>query len=136
MVKTTTVLVIDDEPLIRSALASLLRRRGLLPLTADTGERGILLARESAPDLVLLNIQLPDRSGWEVHDVLADDPATRDIPIIAITGFPAAVSRLSALKNGFAGFLEKPFRYADLMNAIRSALGADGVIAGAPEARR
>jgi CheY-like chemotaxis protein len=134
MDSSITVLVIDDEPLIRRALASLLRRRGFVPLSADTGERGILLARTHSPDLVLLNIQLPDRSGWEVQDVLARDPATRDIPIVAITGFPAAVSRLSALQNGFAGFLEKPFRYADLMDSIHSALGADAVAAGRSEA--
>jgi len=122
MTEPQSVLVVDDEPMIRGAIAALLRRRGYRPVVADSGEAGIRLARESRPSLILLNIQLPDRSGWEVHDEIAAEPLLRGVPIIAITGFPAAVSRLSALQNGFAGFLEKPFRYADLMDVIRQAL--------------
>lgn len=117
-----TVLIVDDEPLIRQALSSLLVRRGFETVTAASGEEALRMARERRPDVILLNMQLPDRTGWQVHDELADIPGLADVPIIAITGFPAAISRLTALQNGFAAFLEKPFRYTDLMRTLESAL--------------
>jgi CheY-like chemotaxis protein len=123
---TATILIVDDEPVIRHALVTLLRRHGYGTLTAETGEQGSRIARELQPHLILLNIQLPGKNGWEVQRELAADPVTQSIPVVAITGFPSGISRNAAIENGFSGFLEKPFRYSQLIAALDQVLAAPG----------
>jgi diguanylate cyclase len=126
MPENQTVLIVEDEPLIRRALLTLLQHRGFRTLSAETGAECLRIARARRPDVILLNIQLPDTDGWRIHDELLREPDPVTAPVIAITGFPAAISRLAALENGFAAFLEKPFRYSELLCVLQSVMRADG----------
>lgn len=76
------VLMIEDDPDILELLAARVRKVGLEVITAVTGESGVALARERKPELIVLDIRLPDIDGWEVIDRLATFPETADIPVL------------------------------------------------------
>ena len=76
------VLLIEDDPDIRELLAARVRRLGLEVVTATTGAAGIQAARDLAPDLLIVDIGLPDIDGWEVIDCLSEDSRTSSIPVV------------------------------------------------------
>ncbi|HTT87715.1 MAG TPA: response regulator, partial [Acidimicrobiales bacterium] len=96
-------------------------------LASMQGGLGVELAREHGPDLVLLDLQLPDMSGTAVLDRLADDPATAEIPV-AVVGADVPVQTVrQLLQQGIIGFLDKPIDVRGLLSlvdAVRAAKGA------------
>lgn len=101
------VLLIEDDPDIRELLAGRLKRLGMEVVTANTGVRGVEMAREMKPDLLILDIGLPDIDGWEVIARLADDSRTDDIPVVVASirdpgqGTPQVVAHLvKPIKRG------------------------------------
>ncbi len=98
------------------------RRNDLILLTADTGPRGLKMARDHHPDIILMDINLPGLSGLEVLEMLRDAPATSQIPVTALSSnaFPSQIEE--GLKNGFFRYLTKPFKIAHFMAAINDML--------------
>ena len=104
----TRVLVIEDNPASLELMVYLLKACGHTPLSARDGLEGIAVARREHPDLILCDVQLPGADGVEVCRQLKQDPASRDIPMIAVTAFAMVGDREKLLAHGFNGYLSKP----------------------------
>src|SRR5260370_7435793 len=87
------ILLVEDNEMNRDMLSRRLQRKGYLVVTAEDGEKGLLLARSETPDLILMDISLPVMSGWEVTRLLKANESTRHIPIIALTPHPWVTDR-------------------------------------------
>ena len=92
-------------------------------IIAEDGERGVALARAERPDLILMDLELPVVDGWEATRRLKADPATRDIPIIALTAHALAGAREKALAAGCDDFDTKPVEFDRLMAKVAELLG-------------
>ena len=113
--ETTTVLVIDDDAAVRQIVARHLGRVGCYVITAATGETGLELAQHQRPDVVLLDILLPDIDGWAVLSALKSEAGTEDIPVVVITNVDSADLAYSL---GASDFLTKPVTRGQLVAAI------------------
>jgi CheY-like chemotaxis protein len=103
------VLVVDDEAPIRLLCRVNLEADGMEVLEAATGRAALALAREQRPDVVLLDVGLPDLDGWHVVDELLADERTREIPVVFLTASAAAADQERGLGAGAVDYLTKPF---------------------------
>lgn len=113
------VLLIDDEPQIRKLLEITLESNGYKVILAENGKQGIQFAANHSPDLILLDLQLPDKSG---HEVLKELRTWYNKSIIILSVLNNEEDIVKALDNGATDYLTKPFRNAELMARIRSAI--------------
>lgn len=113
------ILVIDDEQLIVKSTCILLRHMGYRTLEAFTGMEGLDTARRERPDLILLDLVMPDLDGWRVLSLLQGDAATADIPVIIFTAKEYANAEIVGNIQGARGHIRKPFEPEDLEEAIR-----------------
>ncbi|HZP72422.1 MAG TPA: response regulator [Gaiellaceae bacterium] len=111
------VLVVDDDARNRKLVRDVLHASGVAVLEAETGAAAVGLAREHRPDVVLMDVRLPDLDGDAVLRLLAADPVTADIPVVALTALSGA--RAALLAAGFAGYLEKPIDVLELPDQVR-----------------
>jgi DNA-binding response OmpR family regulator len=103
------VLVVDDERAIRLVCRVNLAASGMDVLEAENGTRALELARRERPDLVLLDVMMPDVDGWTVARELAEDDRTREIPIVFLTARAEAADKRMGQQLGGVGYLVKPF---------------------------
>lgn len=118
------VLIVEDEPHIVLSLEFLLERAGYETATAEDGEAGLALIRRLRPDVVLLDVMMPKRSGYEVCQAVKADPDLRTIPIVMLSAKGQEVEVLKGLELGAAAYITKPFGNAEILEAIRAALDA------------
>jgi CheY-like chemotaxis protein len=116
------ILVIEDNEWSRDMLARRLSRRGYKILVAADGKRGIALSREHLPDLILMDMSLPEMDGWEATRRLKSDPATRAIPIVALTAHAMASDRQKAMDAGCDAYHTKPVDFENLVRSLESFL--------------
>jgi two-component system, cell cycle response regulator DivK len=116
------ILIIEDNPLNMKLFRDLLRAQGYQVLEATDGMAGLEVARAETPDLILLDIHLPDVSGLEVAVKLKAGQHTRDIPILVITASLLPEAEQSALSSGCDGFLRKPIAISEFRAAVASLL--------------
>jgi CheY-like chemotaxis protein len=102
------VLLVEDNADNREIVGVMLSHAGYRVLTAHTGDEGVALARSAAPDVVLMDIALPVLDGWEATARLKSDPATRHLPVVALTAHAMPEDRARAAAAGFDGYLTKP----------------------------
>ena len=110
----TTVLVVDDEAPIRLLCRVNLEAEGMTVLEAADGEQGLELARGQLPDVVLLDVMMPGRSGWEVAEELLADEETSEIPIIFLTARAEIRDRAKGIDLGGVDYVTKPFNPVEL----------------------
>ncbi len=118
------LLIVEDDELNRDSLQRLLRRRGYDILLAVDGDEALAVARAEAPDLILMDMRLPGIDGWEATRRLKADPATRELPIIALTAHAMASDRAEALAAGCDDHDTKPIDLDRLLPKIRALLPA------------
>ncbi len=117
-----TVLLVEDNEMNRDMLLRRLQRKGYDVLTALDGEEAITMTRQHQPQVVLMDMSLPVLDGWEATRRLKADPATRHIPVIALTAHALPAERDRALEAGCAAFETKPIDFPKLlavMEAVR-----------------
>lgn len=102
------VLVIEDTPLNLELASDLLEAAGYIAIGATSAEAGLDLARTERPDLILMDLSLPRMDGLAATRALKADPATRDIPVVALSARAMPEDREQALAAGCAGYLTKP----------------------------
>jgi CheY-like chemotaxis protein len=119
------VLVIDDESVIGVVLRYALEVHGHETLVAEGGRSGIEAARSEQPDAIVLDIMMPAVTGHDVLDVLRDDAATKDVPILVLTAVTMGRERDRCLAEGADAVMTKPFDPRDVAKAI------DGLLADA-----
>lgn len=113
------VLIVEDNALNLELVRDILRVRGFRTLEARTGEAGVALARAHCPDVVLMDIQLPDVDGLSALGRLRADPRTAAIPVVALTAFAMKDDRERFLAAGFDGYLAKPIDVRTLAEDVR-----------------
>lgn len=116
------VLIVEDEPHIVLSLEFLLQREGYETTAAADGEEGLALVRRLRPDVVLLDIMMPRRNGYEVCQAIKADPELRRIPVIMLSAKAQEVEVLRGLELGATAYIAKPFGNAEVLEAVRAAL--------------
>jgi two-component system, cell cycle response regulator DivK len=114
-----TLLLVEDQLEFRAILSTYLTGQGYRVLTAADGEEGLRMARETQPDMILLDHSLPFRSGLEIADALRSDPGTAALPILLITAHPYGALGKRAAALGCAGFLSKPCDPRRVLDEVR-----------------
>lgn len=122
MSKGNLVLVVEDNAQNMMMMRDLLEAQGYEVLQALDGKQGWELAREHLPDLILMDIQLPDVSGLEVTKWLKSDDTLKTIPVVAVTAFAMKGDAEMMLEVGCDGYISKPISVAGLLQAIESFL--------------
>lgn len=118
------VLVVDDEPDQVEMYAYALEDGGFRVETAYTGQQALARAHELVPDVIVLDLRLPDMSGWDVCGILKGDAHTKHIPIVILTAAASPNLAEQAAKAGCAAHLVKPCYPQELTDAIRSIVAA------------
>ena len=116
------ILVIEDQEDNRRILRDLLTSAGYEVIEAVTGEEGVAAAETHRPDLILMDIQLPDLDGYEATRRIKANPALRHIPLIAVTSYALSGDDVKALEAGCDGYVTKPFSPRALLAKIREYL--------------
>ena len=116
------ILVVEDEEDIRRILAYNLGQSGHEVLTADRGAAGLDLARKERPELVLLDLMLPDISGLEVCRQLKSDPALREVPVMMLTARSEEIDRVVGFELGADDYVVKPFSVRELILRVQAVL--------------
>jgi len=114
--------VVDDEPDALEVLGFKLREAGYTPLFAKDGNRALAAARDEKPDLIVLDLMLPEVDGLEVCKILRRDAATAAIPVIMLTARAAEMDRVLGLELGADDYVTKPFSPRELVIRIRKLL--------------
>lgn len=117
-----TILVVDDEEDLRKVLNFNLTAQGYATLLAATGEEALRLARENTPDLVLLDVMLPDMQGTAVCRELKAHDTTRHIPVVMVTARGEEIDRVVGFELGVDDYVVKPFSVRELMLRVRAVL--------------
>jgi two-component system cell cycle response regulator DivK len=114
------VLVVDDNEKNRRLAREVLRADGLRTIEAATGGAGIALAAERMPDVILLDLELPDMHGTDVAVELRREARTARIPVVALSARPYVGDSDGMLAAGFVGYLEKPIHVAEFPEQVRA----------------
>jgi DNA-binding response OmpR family regulator len=119
------VLICDDELYILEAVQYVVRKAGFIPLLAQNGEEALVLAQREIPDLMILDIMMPKRNGFEVCNLLRNNPKTKGIYIVMLTARGSEADNLKSRENGANEFITKPFSPNKLRQRLYSILGGN-----------
>ncbi len=120
------ILIVEDNEMNRDMLSRRLERKGFQVVIAVDGAEGVALAGSAAPDLILMDMNLPVLDGWEATRRIKAEPATRPIPVIALTAHAMTDDRDKALTAGCDDYDTKPVEFARLLEKIQSQLAKLG----------
>jgi len=120
------ILLIDDHQTVFKLLEAIVRIKGYKLLYADCGQQGIVMAREEQPDLILLDVMMPDLDGFKVCQYLKDNEETRHIPVMFLTARGAEDDLVTGRKAGADGFMTKPFQTMDVLSQVERLLAGKG----------
>jgi two-component system cell cycle response regulator DivK len=112
------ILIAEDDMDLRNIIHDLLESSGFQTVQAANGQEALTLAAREKPDLLVLDLAMPELDGWQVAKILRQAPSTRDLPIIALTAHAMAGDCEKALQAGCDSYLAKPFVLADLVAEI------------------
>ncbi|MFZ5822293.1 MAG: response regulator transcription factor [Chloroflexota bacterium] len=116
---TKRILCIEDEPEMIDLIRLILSRRGFEVEGAAGGQEGLEKVRQRPPDLVLLDLMMPDMDGWEVYQQMKAGEKTRDIPVIVVTAKAQSIDKVLGLHIAKVDdYIAKPFSPQDLLNSV------------------
>ncbi len=118
-----TVLIVEDNELNMKLFNDLLEAHGYLTVQTKNGVEAVKLAREHMPNLILMDIQLPEVSGLQVTQWLKDDPALAHIPVVAITAFAMKGDEEKIRQGGCEAYLSKPISVVKFLETVRNYIG-------------
>lgn len=119
-----TVLIADDDPEILTMLSIRLSKRGYKVLEAADGIQTLHVARDKRPDLVLLDVMMPGKNGWEVAREMRNDDALKSIGIVMLTAIGEKVNEMTSPLYGADDFIDKPFDFSVLESKIAAVIQA------------
>ena len=112
------ILVVDDSPTERFFTVDLLTKAGYQVTTAENGEEGIAKAKATKPDLILMDVVMPNLNGFQATRTIAREKTTSHIPVILVTTKDQETDRVWGLRQGAKGYITKPVNEAQLVKAI------------------
>ena len=120
------ILCIEDEPEMIDLIRLILGRRGFKVSGAAGGKAGLQAIREELPDLVLLDLMMPDMDGWEVYQQMKSDELTRHIPVIVVTARAQSIDKVLGIHIAKVDdYIAKPFSPQELLSSVEKVLGQD-----------
>ena len=119
----TTVLVVDDDPEIVTMVSMRLTKRGYNVVTANDGNEALEAARRERPALIVLDVMMPGKNGWEVVRALKQDPVTEKVKIVMLTAIGEQVNAMTSSLYGADAFIDKPFDFAVLEKTVAKLVG-------------
>ncbi|TFG89625.1 MAG: response regulator [Gemmatimonadales bacterium] len=122
MSDTKRILLIDDHQTVFRLLEAIVRIKGYQLLYAENGQKGIVMARQEKPDLVLLDVMMPDIDGFKVCQYLKENQDTRHIPVMFLTARGAEGDLEAGRRAGADGFMTKPFLTIEVLGQIERML--------------
>ena len=120
--KKPVILIADDDPEILTMLGIRLGKKGYDVLEAVDGNQTLNLARKHHPDLVLLDVMMPGKNGWEVAKELRGDPQFSNVGIVMLTAIGEKVNEMTSPLYGADAYVDKPFDFSDLEKKIKDVL--------------
>jgi len=120
--KDAAVLIVDDSRTIVRALQLILEREGYLTYSAADGLQAIAMTKRQRPDVVLMDVVMPNMNGFEATRALVNDPQTAAIPVIMMSGTEQVSDRVWGIRLGAKGFLAKPINKEELLSKVRSVI--------------
>lgn len=121
--KPKHILCIEDEPDMIELFSIILQRKGFKVSAATGGEEGLRLVRELIPDLVLLDLMMPDMGGWQVYQQMKADDKTKNIPVIIVTAKAQSIDKVLGLSIAKVDdYITKPFSPSNLLDNINKVL--------------
>ena len=124
--KKPIILIADDDPEILTLLGIRLSKKGYQVIDAQDGNVAVEKAKKERPDLVLLDVMMPGKNGWEVAKALREDPDLAEVGIVMLTAIGERVNEMTSPLYGADDFVDKPFDFADLEKKIRAVLDKRG----------
>jgi len=122
-----SIVCIEDESEMIDLMRLILGRRGYEVRGATSGMDGLKLIREEKPDLILLDLMMPEMDGWEVYQQIKADEKTRDIPVIVVTAKAQSIDRVLGLHIAKVDdYIAKPFSPQELLNSVEKVLKSKG----------
>ena len=122
------ILIVEDNRMNLELATDLLEVAGYVIIQAETAEEGIKLARAESPDLILMDISLPNMDGLEATGILKQDPTTKDITVIALTSHAMKGDEEKALATGCSGYITKPIETREFPKAVASFIDSPGAM--------
>jgi CheY-like chemotaxis protein len=116
------ILIAEDNEANLALVEYLLKAAGYETVGAIDGQEAVRLARQNRPDLVICDLQMPQTDGYSVLAQLRDDPALREVPVIALTAFSRHIDRTTVLVAGFDGYLSKPIDPEEFIQQVEQYL--------------
>ena len=113
------ILVVDDDAMNREVMEAFLGLESYEVLLASTGAQGLSVAEQTKPNLIILDVRLPDILGYKVCEILKQKADTQSIPVLMVTGFDAKEDRARALEAGVDDFLSRPFEGDTLIERVK-----------------
>ncbi|HET9121535.1 MAG TPA: response regulator [Solirubrobacterales bacterium] len=117
------ILIVEDNAKNMKLVRDVLEQSGFRTLESGTAEEALELVMSNRPDLILMDIELPEMDGFEAVGRLKGDPDTATIPVCAVTAFAMNDDRERCLRAGFDGYLSKPINVAEFPSQVRELLG-------------
>jgi DNA-binding response OmpR family regulator len=117
-----TILVVDDDPEIRQMLQFRLEKRGYRVRTAGDGDQALAEAADGRPDLIILDVMMPHKSGWEVVRALKQNPDTEGIKVVMLTAIGEQMNEMTSPLYGADAYFDKPFEFDALEASIADLL--------------
>ena len=119
------ILIVDDSPTQLIGIQRIVEKLGHQTLTAEDGAAGVALAKAELPDLILMDVVMPNLNGFQATRQLSREGSTRDIPVVLVTTKDQDTDRMWGMRQGARAYLTKPFSESDLSDVIGRLLGDD-----------
>src|ERR1035437_2598177 len=128
-INTKVILCIEDEQEMIDLMRLILSRRGFEILGANGGKEGLEIIRKNHPDLVLLDLMMPEMDGWEVYQQMKADETTKNIPVIVVTARAQSIDKVLGLHIAKVDdYIAKPFSPQELLNSVDNVLAGKKIV--------
>ena len=122
------ILIVDDSPSQLMGIQRIVEKLGHQTLTAEDGAAGVEMAKAELPDLILMDVVMPNLNGFQATRTLSRESTTRDIPVVLVTTKDQDTDRMWGMRQGARAYLTKPFSESDLSDVIGRLLGDEAAV--------
>jgi twitching motility two-component system response regulator PilH len=127
------ILIVDDSPSQLMGIRRIVEKLGHEALTAEDGAAGVEAAKRELPDLILMDVVMPNLNGFQATRSITREPSTKHVPIVLVTTKDQDTDRVWGMRQGAKAYITKPFSESELADIIQQMLGADASAAPAEE---